>query len=48
MVHSVTPELNQGDDRPSVYHDPGTELTVGFPVTDEIIPPHTRYIEEPN
>ncbi len=27
---------------------PGTELTVGFPVTDEIIPPHTRYIEEPN
>ena len=28
MVHSVTPELNQGDDRPSVYHDPDIDRWV--------------------
>jgi len=28
VVHSVTPELNQGDDRPSVYHDPDIDRWV--------------------
>jgi uncharacterized small protein (DUF1192 family) len=28
MVHSVTPELNKGDDRPSVYFDPEVERWV--------------------
>ena len=50
-VDDAIRQLSQADGsvgRPVQGTIPGTELTVGFPVTDEIIPPHTRYIEEPN